>query len=288
MASFAEILNDLKISYITEGHHHCRSGWIQLDCPMCGDNSHKYHLGYNIQFGYMNCWKCGKHNVPNILSLLSGKTWRDCRDIFQEVEKQRGPDQPKLHRLKEPKGIGPLVTLHKKYLAGRGLDWGNVEKLWGVQGIGIASRLKWRLYIPIHLYGNVVSWTTRAVRENDLRYVSASTEEEALPHKHLLYGEDYCRHSVIVHEGPLDVWRTGPGAVATFGTSWTKQQAARIAKYQIRVVCFDNETKAQQQAERLVSLLEPMGGETYLIRLDSKDAGSATDKEIRQLRKFLK
>ena len=87
-----------------------------------------------------------------------------------------------------------------------------------LQGIGLHPRLPWRLFIPIHSHGRPISWTTRSIGTKDKKkYITASPAEEAAPHKQTLYGLDYCRHTVIVVEGPLDAWNIGPGAAATYG-----------------------------------------------------------------------
>ena len=151
----------------------------------------------------------------------------------------------------------------------------------------MSVRLPWRLFIPFHIHGEVVSWTTRSIGQNGLRYVSASSDQEKVNHKSILYGEDFCRHAVIVHEGPFDVWRTGPGAVATCGTGFSRSQLLRLSNYPVRVICFDNEKQAQQRATELCDLLEPFPGETIQVTLDAKDAAEASDKEINQLRRFL-
>jgi hypothetical protein len=53
-------------------------------------------------------------------------------------------------------------------------------------------------------------------------------------------------------------------------------------------VCFDNQAVAQRKARALCDELSAFGGETLNVILDAKDAGSATDKEIRKLRRLLK
>jgi hypothetical protein len=163
-----------------------------------------------------------------------------------------------------------------------------MESLWGLQGIGPTGDQAYRIFIPIKYRGEIVSWTTRSIRDKGLRYLSASSEQERLPHKNLLYGEDLCFNVVIVVEGPFDVYRTGPGAVATFGTSYSREQLLKISKYPVRVICFDAEVQAQVQARKMVAELSCFPGKTYNVVLDSKDAGAASDKEIKALRKFLK
>jgi DNA primase len=176
-----------------------------------------------------------------------------------------------------------------RYLSKRGFDYKEIQWLWQIKGIGIAERkLMWRLFIPVLHNNEVVSWTTRSIRDNTkYKYISAGPEQELLPHKNILYGSDYARHTVIIVEGPLDVWRIGPGAVATFGTAFTKQQVLALLKYPRRVVCYDNEKEAQDQALKLCDALGVFGGETLNVTLESKDPDEAKPKEIKRLRKFL-
>jgi hypothetical protein len=161
-----------------------------------------------------------------------------------------------------PNGVGDLQKQHRKYLQKRRYDPDEIAETWGVGGIGLHQNLSWRIFIPIM--------------------------QESMNHKELLYGEDFCNHAVIVHEGAFDVWRTGKGAVATCGTGFTRSQVLKLSNYPIRVICFDNEPEAQQRADELCSLLEPFQGETYNVQLSSKDASEAPANEIKELRGFLK
>jgi DNA primase len=143
--------------------------------------------------------------------------------------------------------------------------------------------LSWRIWIPVHVRGELVTWTTRSI--GDGGYVSARPEEERTPIKHCLYGLDHCRHVAVVVEGPADVWKIGPGAVATFGVSYTQEQVALLAEIPIRVVCFDREVGAQRQATKLCRALEAHPGSTCRVELDAEDPGSASEEEVSALRK---
>jgi DNA primase len=187
------------------------------------------------------------------------------------------------------KGVGDLRKAHREYLRGRGFDVEALISLWRIQAIGIASRLQWRVFIPIFYHGEVVSWTTRSISDRvEMKYITARPTEEKMPSKSVLYGEDYAGHSVLIHEGPLDVWKVGPGALCTLGTSFSIAQVEKLSKYPRRVVCYDAEREAQQRARSLCDLLAPYDGETLNVLLDSKDPGSASDREIKRLRRMLK
>lgn len=289
---FTEILSRAGVRYFAEGqHHHCRPGWIQLDCPFCGRGSQKYHMGYSLRGNFMNCWKCGSHSLQETVAHLLNISFREAKKLTEEIDHQKVIIEDKRGTLELPKGRGPLLEPHTRYLERRGFDPDEIVRLWDVQGIGVALRLKWRLFIPIKFRGRTVSWTTRAVRDDvELRYISASEEQEEINHKSLLYGEDYARNAIVIVEGPFDVWAIGPGCVGTCGTGYSRAQVNRMAKFPFRAICFDNdETKtAQRRARQLADLLAVFPGETVIVTLDAKDAAEATRKEIRQLRRACK
>lgn len=277
---FDEVLRELNIRYQTEGKD-CRPGWLQLVCPFCHGNP---YLGYNLSGNYFHCWRCGPLRILDTLAEFTGQPARALRKYTEDIERDRSVTAVKRGKLVLPAGLGPLKPAHSRYLKRRGYYPKQLEHHWGIQGIAHSIRLSWRIFIPIMFEGEIVSWTTRSISNSTLRYVSASPSEELLDHKKLLYGEDYCRHAIIVHEGPFDVWRTGPGAVCTFGLGYSRAQIVRMSKYLVRVVCFDNESAAQKRARELCDMLSVFDGDTYNVVLGAKDAGEAPQKEIDRLR----
>lgn len=297
--TFLEILDDLGVEYFGVGQDkHARPGWVQLECPFCGKDSGKHHLGYSIEKNYLACWKCGGHSLLSTLIELTNKETHEARKLLSDLTHDRSPTETKTRRgqLIAPKCLETLSKAHLNYLFDRGFDHERI-KLWDLRGLGIGAyvktpekkiRLDWRIFIPIRLNGDMVSWTTRTISATaQPRYISAPAEAELINHKELLFGEDFCRYAVCCCEGPFDAMRIGPGAVATCGTSYSSAQFNRLAKYQVRAVCFDNEPEAQRRARKLADDLSGFPGETLNIVLDSKDPGSASEKEIRLLRKTL-
>lgn len=290
---FQEILRKHNVPFQTDGRY-ARSGWVQFHCPYCrgGLDANKPYMGYNTNGGYVNCWRCGRHKLAETIALLTRGTTAAARALIDKLEKRPGIKRTAVGRLTMPVGVAPLEAGHRKYLAARGFDPDALVRLWGVAGLGpFVPRLKWRVFIPIYYGGDVVSWTTRAIGDQvTLRYQSASPTEEILDHKGLLYGEDYCRDTILVHEGPTDPWAVGPGATCTFGTSYSPAQINRIARYPRRVVCFDNEPDAQRRARALCAQLALFAGETDNVILDAKDPAEAMltaagQQELNELRK---
>jgi hypothetical protein len=226
---------------------------------------------------------------------LTGLGWRDVKGLLTDLDIPVEKKETKSGKLILPSGLGKLLTCHKDYLRGRGFNPKTIRDLWRIQGLGREGKrenssyydLTWRIFIPIIYKGQIVSWTTRSLRDDGSRYISASEEEEAIPHKNLLYGEDYATTAISIHEGPTDVWAVGSGATATLGTGWTPAQVLRMSRYARRVVCFDNQPEAQARARKLCSLLEVFPGETLNVVLDAKDAGSAAPGELKKFRKLL-
>lgn len=287
----ADVLAELGIEFVSHGEHkHSTANWLQTDCPHCSPGSRKYRLGIPIDSRWScNCWTCGKHNLAETLEKSSGRPVREIYALLGRIPKTHTPTERPRGKLTLPNGIGPLLDCHRAYLKRRGIDPDAAEKLFGVQGIGFAVKLGWRLFLPVTMNGEQASWTTRTIRSgSDFKYVSAKPEEEAYPHKNLLYGSCLTRSVVIVCEGPLDAIRIGPGAVATFGVNYSPAQVRRIAKYPTRIVALDTDTAGRRAADKLCAELSCFAGRTIKVELEAHDAGDASDREIRMLRKMLR
>lgn len=273
-----------------EDQHVSKSDWIGLECPWC-HNPGKYHLGINPRSGLCTCWRCGRKPIGETLA-------RICRVEIQTIwpylnHHHRQPYKRAVRPegfLKLPDNIEPMQAPHRKYLTDRGFNPVEIERLWGVQGIGIDRRFPWRLFIPIrNRRMETVSWTTRSISPtNPKRYMTANKSEESESIKSVLYGAEHTAGAVIVVEGPTDAWAIGPGAVATCGMILGRDQINRLARYPVRVICFDGSKDAQERAERLCRRLAMFPGRTEQYRLDSDDDPATADKsEIQDLREYV-
>lgn len=283
---FRELLEEHGIDTAPAGHDHNTAGWINFDCPWCSPGWVHYRMGYNIRGRFVNCWACGRHELVSTVTELLGKSTGVVSRLLRDIPEGQKVDKVPRGKLELPHGLFPLMLPHRKYLKHRGFDWLTIRRLWEIKGIGIsADGLSWSIFIPIFYNGVMVSWTTRSLHdEHKGRYIAAKPNQEAIDHRTLLYGEDYVRHAAICCEGPTDVWRIGPGAVCTFGTGFSGGQVVRLAKFPVRVVCYDSELAAQRRARELCNQLEVLPGETYNVVLNAKDPGSASDEEVKELR----
>ena len=285
---FVDILKDYGIPSAPEGNHHCRPGWIQIDCPFCGKDSQRWHLGFSLEDNYFNCWRCGYHHLLEVFVELTNLSYSKCKNLIKDIQPELFQKPEHTGKLILPQGLKPLSPRHIKYLKSRRLNWKKIVRLWGVKGIGVHPDLSWRLFIPITYQGETVSWTTRVLSDSvKPKYISALANEESIIHKSLLYGEDFARQSIIIVEGSTDAWMIGAGAVATLGTAYTQAQVLKMVEYKTRAVWFDNEYEAQKRAKRLVKDLSAFPGDTFRITLKGsrKDPGEALRKDIMKVRK---
>lgn len=295
---FTDILQQFGVAYYTEGRN-SRPGWIQLDCPWCGVSG-KPGLGYKIDGGYCNCYKCGGHSAVSVLHELTKEPYDKLRKMLGGIAAGQQESKRHVGRLKMPRGLCELTKAHRRFLIKRGFDPEEVEHVWHIQALGAVASIRtsdtdklidlsWRIFIPVIWKGELVSWTTRTIQEdNPKRYISAPSSCETIPAKSILYGGDYCNHAACAIEGHLDVWRFGKGGAGLSGVGFTREQVRLLANYLIRGVWLDNEPEAQQRARKLVDELHAFPGDTTNFRSETgKDASRSSDAEVLQARTAL-
>lgn len=187
--------------------------------------------------------------------------------------------------------MGPLSKHHIKYLQTRHFNHERLIKLWGLRATKTVTSQgwAWRIVTPIRdPAGDVVGYTGRSINP-DKRPRWRTTDHEGLSEdpKRLLYGIERVKDRILLVEGPSDVWRMGPGAVACFGIDWTPEQANIIRTIPHRFIMFDPETLAQRKAKQLASWLSFYPGETELITGLGCDPGDLSQKEAVEIRKDL-
>jgi hypothetical protein len=285
-----EVLQEAGVTCHLGGDHpKSRDGWVNCVCCYCSKDP---YLGFNLAFNYCNCWSCGPHPIWEAIHFLTSLPVKDCFAIA----KQSGESQPsyrikKAGTLKIPSCVEGMNYYHRQYLVRRGFLPDDILRLWRVGGIGMfgPALMRWRVYIPIHLHGKVVSWTTRTIKQGvEPRYYSAKDEDSDIRVDDLLYGIDYVRNSVVIVEGPLDVWAVGPGAVSLLGQNLSEARLDQLSRIPVRYVAFDAESDAQRRAEKLANSLSVFSGATHIVRLESgNDPASISQDEIKELRQLL-
>lgn len=306
----AELYRDFGVNYATDGHKHCRPGWVNTPCPFCTGNE-GFHLGATYDGSHFYCWRCGWHPLEQSIAALLKVSRKKAEDIIKQYE-GTVPEKPKNFTEENtlpfsyPTGVSPLTRRHRTYLMERGFDPKYLEKEWNLKGLGPVSELdnikyKNRILIPIMWDYTEVTFQTRDITNKaEKKYLACPKSREILHHKHILYGNQRKWKDVgIVVEGAFDVWRIGARyGVATLGIEYTSAQVRLLANTFKRVfIIFDDDSvtadtsgkKLQSvvQAEKLEAELNFRGVEAIRIALQGTDPADMSQKEADYLVKQL-
>lgn len=291
-----KFLRDFGVDHLTEGNKHCAKEWVQVHCPFCS-GSQNWHLGWNIQEEYWNCYRCSWHPTLKTFSALTNMPEWEIKSILPSY----GINRTILYKkeiVKEPfefpTGTGKLSESHLQYLIKRGFNPDKLVKLWDIRGTGPMSKLdqipyKFRILIPFYWNGEIVSFDSRDITDKQQeKYMACSEKRETMGHKQILYGnQEYWTDTGICVEGPTDVWRLGVHSFATSGIKYTPAQVRIMATtFKKIAVMFDDEPQAQIQAKKLIADLKFRGVDSWNVKIKG-DPGSLPDYEAKQLIKSI-
>lgn len=301
-------LRDHHVPHETEGHKHCRSGWVQVACPFCTGNP-GWHLGHNQAEDYWHCYRCGYHEREEVIQALIGASRLTARRLLvtyggrpirrRPNRMQAGIDFDTPAPRREvalPEGASDELARGAAYLADRGFNAARLQMLWGLKYCGHLSEpsYRFRIVIPITWRGVTVSFQARDVTgQAGAKYLDCPLDREVLPHKQLLYGWDQALARddaldwCVAVEGVTGVWRLGAGALATFGIQFNLNQAGLLRHFRRRYILFDRDPQAHKQALALAGLLAPFRGKTKLMQipdeLKAQDPGEISQRDADSL-----
>lgn len=295
-----KIYKDYGVPHETEGHKHCRPGWVNTTCPFCTGNP-GLHLGATLDGRSFVCWRCGWKPAKKALAKLLSIPEHQVREIIikyggtgQRSAAKEVRRKIKIKKFKLPSNTGPMKKKHRQYLESRGFDPDHLQRVWGLLGTGPVSLLdkvdyKNRILAPIYWDGQQVSFQARDITDrHPLKYMACMEAREVIPHKRVLYGKqsEWGKTGICV-EGITDVWRLGTASFATLGIKYTPKQVRLIAGHFRSVhVMFDNDPQARQQSRKLVAELKFRGVDAREITIDS-DPGDLSQADADYLIKNL-
>jgi len=284
---------DHSIDSTTHGKH-SRPGWVQIHCPFCTGHS-GWHGGFNIEGGYYNCYRCGHHWLDKVISTLLDIPFHQTKRIIAKygigstIRKKKIRFSRRRNRVKLPQGLEHIRSEQRMYLFDRKFrPVAKIIREWNLQSTGYVGNYKHRIFAPVTLEGQMVSFQCRASHPNQSPpYLACAEKDEIVHHKHILYGFDQAvsKNKCIVVEGITDVWRLGKGAVATFGKKYTKEQIQMLANNFNEIFIFsDSDTSHDKDdPESLEESLALLGIQTETIWLEKEDPGSLTNKQAQKL-----
>lgn len=292
---FENLARDFNIPLLAQGHSRCSVGWVQTHCPFCTDGRRGWHLGFSLDRGAFNCWKCGSLLSKQVIQKLTGKPFGV---LIQRYLKSAGGSRPAPVTRKRgsildlPAECGKLQYAHNVYLQDRGFNrYVHLAETWGLLAVGRGERdWQWRIIIPVHdEAGQMVTYIGRSIaKDPKVRYRMLEDEKALASPNDLLYGEHLTDgDSVIVVEGATDAWRLGPGAVAVLGASWSPTQAARLLSYRRVFIMFDPDETGRNQAQKLADWLAPHKVEVEILTGFDTDPGNFDEETVKCIRQEL-
>ena len=277
-------------------------GWIGVQCIYCSDDHN--HLGINLTFKGFSCWKCEAKGslitfIQDLENINYGAALRRIDD-FQSLEPTEVETRERLEDNRQD-----ILPLHcddqftagqRRYLQGRRFDPEMLRVHWGLRAGPIYGPWKYRIIIPVQVGGRTMTWIGMSTINDGVRYKAAPVEQSFIPTSELLYGVDkvqkggiLVKPSVLVVEGVTDVWRIGPGAIATLGMGITEDKLYQLLRLDAGTyyIMFDGEDEAALNATKLANALSKRGKQVEVMELDEGDPDDLTDEEANKVRSMI-
>lgn len=285
--NYIKFLQDYNIEYDNNEAWH--RGFITVPCPFC-HSSNRYG-GVNYLKNYYKCWKCGYKKIDEYVETATGKSWYKIKKeyLLDDYKPFKEPTVP-AEKVTLPKGDNGLNKQAREYLLRRSFDPDELTEKYHIYSTNHLGKYKFRIIIPIYFKGQLISFTSRDyTNKANPRYLSCEKSGEVINHKNILYGYDQANSDFcFVVEGPIDKWKLGENAVATFGTAFNNQQTMLLLKFKKIITIFDNEQEAQKLANTLAETLSYAGREVKNIILKDTDPGGLTYNEVQYFLKKIK
>lgn len=288
MIDFIAICRKRNIPYIEGGHHHTKHGWVQTHCPFCTDGQSGWHMGFSLEQGNFNCWRCGSHRAIAVLSAIlhsADQAFVAMSNNRTDKRFRTPPTVDRPHEAEQPPSMGKLGTTHRKYIESRNFQLAQLKR-WDLHGTyHLSGEWNWRIVFPIkNSQGQVQAYCGRSI-DDDTRPKYKMTHNDKMTDdpRSLLYGIEQVGKCIVIVEGPLDVWRLGPGAVATLGVDWKPEQLKILSGIPTRYIMFDPDKNAQKKAKQLADRLSVFNGTTNIISGHETDPGEMTTRDAREL-----
>jgi len=275
-----------------------KAGWVNVPCPNC-DHAGSAKLGFNVNFDYCVCFRCGGLSLREALSRLlnvPGNALSPLLEPFQtrsailsQLNKKQAINKERI----EMPGY-PLSMQEKNYLLDRHFNPHVLVEKYGIQGGGWIGDWKNRIIIPIYIGGRLISWTSRAIiKDREPRYKNLGNTESVIDPKKVFFNLDNCHlDKVALLEGPFDVLRFGDGGICGFGITLTKTQVFYLSeRFRQIYILFDSQRIAQRKAREYGMTLQGHGLEVFIVDafgdFGRKDAAEMSPYKMKRLKEEL-
>jgi hypothetical protein len=274
-------LEDNHIHYVTRGPN-TKKGEVSIQCPICGPDDPSEHMGINLQSYKWGCHRDPSHrgkSARTLIKSLLGCSGTQANAVVQQYsasdpdsleaalssleavpeskEAPRKSCDEEFSQFKPIKATGVTKRFYD-YLKSRGYEYPKTIIGWYDLRCAVTGQYKDRIIIPVHLNGELLGWTSRAIGNprNAPRYLASSQDI-----KQAVFNFDELKEGgkrLFIVEGPFDALRLdsfGRGiipskyyhpfrATCVFGTSVTIAQRillrSMIKRWEKVFVMFDH------------------------------------------------
>jgi DNA primase len=253
------------------------SDWIGINCIFCIDKSN--HLGINLHSKAFSCFRCAeKGNAVKLVQEIDGVSFPKACEIIKEFGNGVYVSKEKTYQSKVKFPIGTtkkFTESHLSFLRSRRYDPDTVIKKYDLYATGPIGDFKNR----------IVSFVGRDITGRaDKPYINSSDQFSIKDVKSCLYNFDsVIQNKVVIVEGVFDAWRIGDGAVATFGTKYTREQLLLLKGIKQAFILYDND--AISVAHKLAYDLSSIVPKIEVLELSEGDPDDLSEQDIRCLRK---
>jgi len=281
---------------------------LTMNCPACYDTRHRLYINHrwglkDEETGTRNWWLCHCFNEDCVSDFNAQMRLREM--VYDDASP--GADDAVLPARQVHRGpatlpgycvpVADLPPHHRasRYLAGRGfahlarpLDLQYCE--WAYDREWMAER---RLVIPMRMEGTLVTWQARFIDvdgpmpDKAPKYFTAPGTSKSVVLYNFNAARQVAGETVVVVEGPTDVWRYGPEAVATLGkaASMTQLQLLAMTWPAALFVVDGNDETAETRARRSVTEIVKRGDRRAAMVMTPRgtDPGSMNTRDLRRL-----
>jgi len=285
MVNIEEFLTNHNIFYITEGGN-VKSDNINVKCPLCFDD-HSEHMGIDPETGQWGCWRDSTHRggkfaklVKHLLGVSSFEAEELLKnsDIVPEIDEllnqisavltETTTVNKAITKLRMPENARKIVKAGAtlpflNYFVNRGfigstklikfLDERKIQAC-------ILGRYPNRLIFPMYYAGELVTWQTRTIKNNQaIPYIDLSKDESIRHVKHTLYNFDELFETggdvLYITEGIFDCLKMeyylpkGSRATCIFTKTVTESQTMLLQRLSVKfkklVILLDRDAQLQ-------------------------------------------
>lgn len=279
------------INIATKGDRHYRAGWIHISCPFCIGNP-GFHLGWNIDEGFFNCWRCGYKRTELVISKILKLSFDQSKELLFKYDIQLNKKKTRKKRedltpLNVKPNIYDLNDRCKRYIVSRGFhDPDILVDQWGIGYGGFTGELRHRITIPITHNDILVTYNGLRLSDKQVpKYKFYSKKTFDL--NNILYGLDYCLFNyVFIVEGFVDAWKMGNGcSVALMGSGFSFARINLLLDFDYIFIMTDNDKQGRQTANRIKEEFNLLGKFSKILKYGFDDPGDMSLDQVAELKK---